>query len=262
MIHQDVLDSHDSLRGPFLRSVGTHAALVAAAAGWMYWKNSGDVNPFGDPNPGGGQFAIEVTAATIPIPNRSPRVNQVANDTESQVRSTPRKQSAEEAPDPDAISLSKKKRKQKPKFDLQAYARNRENQREEDLENQLTTDTGARASSPLFQVPGAGSIGTGANAPMGGRFGYYVTLIQQCVGTKWREQNVGAQTGVREASVIRFVIQRNGEVSRADIQQSSGNAAVDRASHRAVLNCSPFQPLPAGYEGSSATVEFWFQIRQ
>ncbi len=262
MAHPDILDSQESLRGPFLRSLAAHGALLAAMAGWVFWRTSGNVNPFGDPNPGGGMGAIEVTAASIPIPNRSPRKNPVANDTESQVRQTPRKERVDEAPDPDAISLDRKKRKQKPKFDLKEYSRNRVNQQEEELENQLTSDKGARASSPLFQVPGTGSIGIGANAPMGGRFGYYVTLIQQCVGMKWREQNVGAQTAVSGPAVIRFDILRNGEVRDAAIQQSSGNAAVDRASHRAVLNCSPFQPLPAQYEGRSASVEFWFRIQQ
>ena len=35
-----------------------------------------------------------------------------------------------------------------------------------------------------------------------------------------------------------------------------------RAAQRAITEASPFEPLPAGYDGSSATIEFWFQLKR
>jgi TonB family protein len=97
---------------------------------------------------------------------------------------------------------------------------------------------------------------------MGGRFGAYVAAVQQCVGRKFREQGVSTGGRVSGPVVIRFDIQRTGAVRTASIQQTSGNLDVDRSSQRAVLDCSPFPPLPPAFERNEATIEFWFEFKK
>ena len=44
--------------------------------------------------------------------------------------------------------------------------------------------------------------------------------------------------------------------------QSSGSVALDYSAQRAITEAAPFEPLPAAYDGSSATIEFWFQLKR
>ncbi|MBM3738493.1 MAG: TonB family protein [Acidobacteria bacterium] len=258
--HIDVLDQEESLKGAFLRSLAVHGVLAAVMVATALLTGHGATNPFGDPSPGGGAgSAVTVTAATIPIPSLSRRVDPIARDTQSQVPERPDKRTVRERPDDDAEGLSKKKKK--PTLDMAEYARRRAVDRELE-ENQLTSTTGSRASSPIYQMQGGGQIGVGANTALGGRFGAYVELVQRCVGTKWREQNIDHRTRTGQPTVVQFVIERSGVIRDAQISQASGNLAVDRASQRAILDCSPLPPLPAAFEKSSASIEFWFQIQK
>ena len=257
--HIDILEQQDSLRRPFVNSMMGHGLLVAVVVGWTVWKGSSTVNPFGDPNPGGGMGAVTVKVATIPIPSRTQQINQVANDTESLVKARPDKKNAQERPDDDAIGIGKKNQKKQRRIDLDEVARRRSVEKEL---RELSSDTGARASSPIFQAVGGGQIGVGPNSSLGGRFGGYVALIQQCVARKWREQNVDPRALTTQATIIRFDIQRNGSVRDALVQQASGNLNIDRASQRSVLDCAPFDPLPSAFERDSATIEFWFELKQ
>lgn len=261
MAHVEILDQRESLRSPFFQSLGVHFGLVAVIVGIAKWTG-GPVNPFGEQSPGAGSGAVQVTAASIPIPNRSPRLNEVANDTESMVRARRQPQPVKPRIDEEGLAINRKARKQpKKRLDLDRYAQNREREREEE-ENQLTNDAGARSSSPIFSMPGGGQIGTGPNAPMGGRFGAYIAAVQQCVGRKFREQGVASSARANQAAIVRFDIQRNGTVRTASLQQTSGSLDVDRASQRAVLDCSPFPALPAAFERSEATIEFWFEFKK
>lgn len=261
MPHVEILDQEESLRGPLLQSLGVHFGLLASIVGIAVWTG-GPLITLGAQNPGGGSGAVQVTAAAIPIPNRSPRLNEVANDTESMVRARRQPQPVKPRVDEEGIGIERKARKQpKKRLDLNKYAQNRERVREEE-DNQLTSDAGARASSPIFAMPGGGQIGTGPNAPMGGRFGAYIAAVQQCVGRKFREQGVASSARANQAAIVRFDIQRNGNVRTASIQQTSGNLDVDRASQRAVLDCSPFPTLPPAFERNEATIEFWFEFKK
>lgn len=261
MPHVEILDQEESLRGPLLQSLAVHTGILVTLAGFALWQG-GPVNPFGDLAPGAGNGAVQVTAVAIPIPNRSPRLNEVANDTESTVKARRQPKPVTPREDDEGLALNRKARKQpRKKLDLSRYAQNREREREEE-DNQLFADAGARASSPIFSMPGGGQIGTGPNAPMGGRFGAYIAAVQQCVGRKFREQGINTSSRVNQPAIVRFDIQRGGNVRSASIQQTSGNLDIDRASQRAVLDCSPFPALPPAFERSEAIIEFWFEFKK
>ena len=63
-------------------------------------------------------------------------------------------------------------------------------------------------------------------------------------------------------AIVTFEILRNGQVQNVRVVQSSGNRALDYSAERAVLQAGPFEPLPAAYGGSSASIEFWFQLQR
>ena len=58
------------------------------------------------------------------------------------------------------------------------------------------------------------------------------------------------------------VRQRDGSVRDVHIGQSSGIGALDYSCQRAILESAPFEPLPSGFERTSAHIEFWFQLKR
>jgi periplasmic protein TonB len=256
----DVLDLHEGLRRPFyialtLHATGFGAVLISA------WIASRPRDPFGDPNSlGGGAYAV-TPVSQIPMPLRSGPKQLVANDTESQVpaaaKPEPRKQPKAVAPD--AIPLpSKRTPKSRPQ--PSAYAPNKA----QDLApNQITSSSGAAASSPIFsQAPGSGGVGVGPGAPFGQRFGGYSQLVRDNVARAWRTDEVDPRMQSAPVVIVSFEILRNGQARDLRIQQSSGNLALDNSTKRAILTASPFPPLPPAYERDSATVEIWFQLKR
>ncbi len=260
---RDILDTRESLRRPLLGSLGLHAgvALLIAVLGVA---NFAKREQWGDPNSKGGG-AVGVTAVkSIPIPGHEGPMNRVASDTESRVPepvTKPEKQSkAAEREDENAIPL---KSRHKPKSSVSDSYRNPRTKQDPQFENQLTSRVGQSASSPLFAPsPGSGGVGVGDGTPFGSRFGAYAALIRDRVAQKWHTEQVDARIRTLPAAIVTFDIQRNGQVRNVRVVQSSGNVSVDYSAQRAVMEASPFEPLPAAYSGSSATIEFWFTLKR
>jgi protein TonB len=185
----------------------------------------------------------------------------LANDTQSQVptppKAEPKKPSRRE--DPDAIALKTKGAKQR--ASTSRYSPRTDSQ--EQPSNQLYSSVGQAAVSPIFgMAPGSGGVGVGTGSPFGTRFGAYAALLRDRVARQWRTDQVDARLRTLPPAIVTFEIQRNGQVSNIRVVQSSGNRALDYSAERAVLQASPFEPLPAAYGGSSATIEFWFQLQR
>jgi len=258
--HADVLDERDSLRKPLLSSVFLHAAVFGAIT-LMTIAEFRRKETWGDPNSmGGGAFSV-TAVKSIPIPGRTGPLNPVASDTQSEVpepvKPEPKKAVKE---DEDAIPLKSKKKPKAEKTDR--YASNRRDTREYDR-NQVFSRGGQAATSPMYQMtPGAGGVGVGTGAPFGTRFGAYSLLIRDRVAQRWRTDQVDTRIRELPPAIVTFEILRNGQVRGIKVTQSSGNYALDISAQRAVTEASPFEPLPAGYEGNSATIEFWFQMKR
>ena len=259
--HHDVLEHPDPLRKWVAGSVALHGAvfgLVLAAT----WVSGSTTNPFGDPNSSGPGSVTISPVSRIPMYQRSERVNPVANDTESQVPEA-RKRRERETPEPDAIAIGKKdqkKQKSKKTLDLAKYYQNRE--KEEERPNQLYSRSGAAASTPMFGASGGGGVGLGNSSPFGTRFGYYEQLVREKVGRNWRTNDVPSSIKTAPAVIVLFDIQRDGSVRDVHIGQSSGIGALDYSCQRAILESAPFEPLPSGFERTSAHIEFWFQLKR
>jgi TonB family protein len=111
-------------------------------------------------------------------------------------------------------------------------------------------------------MPGSGRIGTGANTTLGNRFAGYAQQIQQLVAQKWRTTDVDARLQTAPVVVATFELMRDGTIRNPQLLQKSGNASLDFSVQRAILDASPFPPIPAGFDRSSARVEFVFELKR
>lgn len=260
MRHVDILEERDSLKRPFGFSVALHLGIVALAAGLAATQLT-QRERWGDPNALGGG-AVGVTAVqSIPIPGRTGPVNRVANDTKSQVPQPAKPQPKRTVrEDPGAIALKSRNAPRRASRDQIAVNRR---DLKEPAPNQLTSQAGAAAASPIYAMaPGSGGVGVGAGAPFGTRFGAYAALIRERVAQRWRTDSVDQRLRKLPPAIVTFDILRNGQVRNIRLIQSSGNYALDVSAQRAITDAAPFEPLPAAYSGSSATIEFWFNLQR
>jgi protein TonB len=260
---REILDARESLRRPLVGSLGLHAGLAALIA-VLGVANFAKREQWGDPNSrGGGAIGVTVVKS-IPITGHEGPMNRVANDSKSQVpepiTKPERKPKAAEKEQEDALPL-KSKHPQKSSSD-DSY-RNPRTKPSPQSDNQLTSRVGQAASSPLYApAPGSGGVGVGDGTPFGSRFGAYAALIRDRVAQKWHTEQLDARIRSLPAAIVTFDIQRNGQTTNVRVVQSSGNVTLDYSAQRAVMDASPFEPLPAAYSGSSATIEFWFSLKR
>jgi TonB family protein len=89
-------------------------------------------------------------------------------------------------------------------------------------------------------------------------FQWYLTAVQRKVYEQWTQPLSSAQG---QRAIIVFEIARNGEVSRARVEKTSGDATYDLAALRAVANANPLPPLPAEFKGTMIRVHFGFEYK-
>ncbi len=259
----DILDRPESLRNPFLGSMLLHATVLAAAVVYN-WLPVSQVVPWGDPNSLGGAAVTITPVSKIPLPRRGGRVNPVANDTQSRVPAPPpqvKQQSRAAAEEPDAIPIKSRKpvRRTPARRPRRQVASNATVPRE----NQLYSSGGAAANTPMYgSTSGGGGVGVGTGNPFGTRFGYYVQILRQKVAAAWNTTQVDPRLRSAPVVIITFEILRDGSVRNLRFLQRSGHSTLDYSAQRAILDASPFPPLPAGFERNAARIEFWFELKR
>lgn len=257
--HPDILDQHEPSSRAFAAALGLHVTLIAAIGvyGWV----STHRDSFGAPNAGGGAIGIEAVSS-IPLPRTGPR-NPVANDTDSQVPQQPAKpveETKREKVSPKAVAL---KMKQKKRLSDVASERQRFRPFKEIDPNQVFARQAPQVSNPLFSsMPGSGRIGTGAHTTLGTRFAGYAQQIQELVAQKWRTGEVDARLQTAPTVIATFELLRDGRIRNLKILQASGIPTLDFSVQRAILEASPFPPIPPGFDRDSANVEFWFEMKR
>jgi TonB family protein len=109
-------------------------------------------------------------------------------------------------------------------------------------------------------------MGFGLSTGGGGAGGYldvgnfccpeYLTTMIQLVQRNWNsKQRIAA------ANMVKFTILRDGSLSGVELEQSSGYAALDLASQRALIVTRQLPPLPAAFPNESLTVHLRFQYQ-
>jgi len=77
------------------------------------------------------------------------------------------------------------------------------------------------------------------------------------VSEKWDPRTQAAEAGRR--ALVLFEIGREGQITNPKIEWSSGNTEYDRAALRAVIDASPFPPLPREFTGRVLRVHLGFE---
>ena len=106
---------------------------------------------------------------------------------------------------------------------------------------------------------GTGGIGLGGE-PGGARFdqdfeyAYYQRQMIARISTNWQQIPVRGKATV----VIRFTVHRDGAISGAEVETSSGQELLDRAALRAVALAAPLPRLPESYPRDRVGVHLLF----
>jgi protein TonB len=116
-------------------------------------------------------------------------------------------------------------------------------------------------SASLGQATGSAS-GVGALTLDVSDFPYawYLRQVLQKVEVQWQRQNQAKEPDQKPEVFVE--IQRNGSIRTPTIAKSSGNAVYDQAALRAVVEASPFPPLPQEWSKSSLTIRFKFDLKR
>ncbi|MEL6927629.1 MAG: energy transducer TonB [Cyanobacteria bacterium J06600_6] len=84
----------------------------------------------------------------------------------------------------------------------------------------------------------------------------YLSAMESKVKPNWKP----AFRQEDRTTVLRFNIEKNGQVTGLNVVQSSGIAEVDRESLEAIEKSAPFAPLPANFPLDSLEITFSFNI--
>ena len=261
MSHPDLLDQPERLAPSFLGSIAFHVLLAATVVG-VGWVESRNAISLGDPN-GGRMGAVAVNpVASIALPSQTGPKNPVASDTQSAVPepvSKPKPVPKVKAPDPTAIPIPSRNAKATRPSEA-ASAPNKWRAQQKDLPNQLTSSAGTRANTSDFAIAGGGGVGVGNNSPFGDQFGGYADVLRNRVAQFWKTNDIRANNAPIVG--VTFVLHRDGSTTGIRITQKSGNSALDISAQRAVMDASPFPPLPPAFPKNEAEIEFLFKLKQ
>ena len=91
----------------------------------------------------------------------------------------------------------------------------------------------------------------------GSQFPYYVDIIKRTVAQNWYQQEVQPTTPAGTRVFLNFSVSRDGTPGNVRVLSPSGSPSLDTSCLRAVQRVSSFGPLPAGYNQSSISVEYY-----
>jgi protein TonB len=253
---RDILDNPASLKSPFFGSLVMHAVVLSLLV-YLSIAQGHRGEQWGSPTGGGGAVGIQAVKG-IPLPAQTGPANPVANDTESNVPLPP-KNAKKAAPKLSEEGIPIKARKAPKRM----HERVAENQKfRPDVwhaDNKLSSTAGGALSNPMFGgLAGSGGVGIGS-AAFGNRFGYYAELLQRRIAEKW---NTAGLPQSATPAVVGFDILRSGQTKNIRVLQTSGNRTLDDTALRAIYEASPFDTLPAAYQGSQVDIEIWFYVKR
>jgi TonB family protein len=117
-------------------------------------------------------------------------------------------------------------------------------------------DTGARGQG--FGLSSGGGPGAGSTLDVANFCcPDYLVVMTERVKSAWSQNQ-----GVAGQSVIKFTIQRDGRISDAIIEKSSGYPGLDLTALRAILVAKQLPPLPSAFPNPTLTVHLNFAYQQ
>lgn len=117
-------------------------------------------------------------------------------------------------------------------------------------------DTGVRGQG--FGLSTGGGAGSGSSLDITGDFccPEYLATMTMRIRSAWNQNQGSAGT-----SLIKFTIQRDGQIVSPSIERGSGTVTLDTAALRAVLTTKTLPPLPDAFPNPTLTVHLNFQYQ-
>ena len=256
----DIFLEHGNLGRPLALSVALHAALTGIIVLFGIILPGRRGSTWGA---GGGGEAIGVSlVSTIPLPASSIQTqNVLANESKGLAQSQPQEKHEE----PEAIPIPDKATKTKPKPVTSASKAKPQPQPVEES-NEVPFGQGGPVSGPYGTFSAAGAKGgfgiQGGGGDFGSQYAFYVQGIQRRITENWMRYEIDPNIRQANRVYVTFDINRAGEPSHVQIEQSSGVPSLDQSAIRAVQRVDSFGNLPAAYSGNKVSVEFWFDYKR
>ena len=253
-IHLDPELRQEALKKPAAVSLACHSALFLIVILWELIQP--DPFRFGDVNGDSGQaMQVNITEG-VPIPAPRSRDAPVANDVEHEV---PAPQEIEKPAEPEPVKEEPAPVIEEKPVEVAPEPKRREKVQKsapKKEENQVTSSTGARASSQIFQQQNQsiGGVGVQGRNPFGQGYAWYAEALQRELAIQWRKTFGQISGKSNRPAVVRFSISADGRVGDVQLAESSGNRSIDYSAQRAVQYINPFRRLPPGLRRSSIVV--------
>jgi periplasmic protein TonB len=256
----EIFLEHGKLGRPLALSVGLHVAFTGLIIlfGVILPGRHGDMW-----GAGGGGDAIGVSlVSNIPLPASAVQTqNVVANESKGLTKSQPQEKQNE----PDAIPIPDKSTKIKAKPVVSASKAKSQTAPETET-NEVPFGQGGPVSGPYGTFSGNGAKGgfgfQGGGGDFGSTYAWYVKVVQQKVSENWLRYEIDPSIHQANRVYVVFDVNRSGQPTNVQIEQSSGVPSLDQSAIRAIQRIDTFGPLPPAYSGSKVTVEFWFDYKR
>ena len=117
-------------------------------------------------------------------------------------------------------------------------------------------ETGARGEG--FGLSSGGGPGAGSTLDVANFCcPDYLVLMTERIKSAWSQNQ-----GVAGQSVIKFTIQRDGRLTDATVEKTSGSPALDLTALRAIVVTKQIPPLPGAFPNPTLTVHLNFAYQQ
>ncbi len=130
-------------------------------------------------------------------------------------------------------------------------------------EKKATTGQGkAAAKGAKAEKAGSGGSGSGGNIRLEGvlfPYNFYLDNVQIKIISNFKPA-VRGQAAKNLTAVVFFVVDKQGKITRVELEEKSGNFTFDQEAQRAVVISNPLPPLPAAFGGDRLEVHFEFGV--
>ncbi len=258
----DIWNERDDWRRPLGWSVALHGILFGSIL--IYGAVMGQFRGAEWGGSGGGGGAMSATlVSSIPLPANPLGNNVVATESKGLSQTQPKV----EEKTPDAIPIPERESKRKPWEKAPRTVDKRYEKPVETASNVIPFGQGGPLSGPysVFSAGGAkGGFGFsgGGGGDFGSKYSWYVDVVRRKVSENWLKYEIDPRISDARRVYITFDINRGGQPTNVQVEQSSGVPSLDQSAVRALQRIDTFGPLPGDYSGSKVSVEFWFDYRR
>lgn len=254
-------ENNEKLGTPLVVSIVLHGLLFASALFLPAILGHRGDDSWGGSGSSGGDAMSANLVSSIPLPANRDATNVLATESKGLTQSEPKPVAKE----PDAIPIPDKDVKIKASK-TPTTPTNKKPVEVAKLDNRVPFGEGGPVSGPYGAFSAANTKGgfgfTGGGGDFGSKYSWYVDQVRRKVSENWMKYEVDPNISSARRVYIYFEITRGGSPANIKVEQSSGIPSLDISATRALQRIDTFGPLPPGYNGSSVSVEFWFDYRR